>query len=76
MKKGTKSQKHFAEIKSDGTVDTNLDKTPTQLPPLEDVVVNLAFWLDMLHHYGPEIMRKRLGKNELSKSEPHKESTL
>lgn len=70
-----KDEKHFfVKVDDKADVDTNLDKTPTQLPPLEDVVLNLAFWLDMVHHYGPEIMRSRLKSIDDGVSEPDSDS--
>lgn len=35
-----------ADILADGTVDTNLDTTPNELPPVDDIIINLGFgWI-------------------------------
>lgn len=60
-----------ADILADGTVDTNLDTTPNELPPVDDIIINLGFWLDMLRQVAPRVLQSKL--NGVPKSEPDKE---
>ena len=49
-----------ADIHMDGTVDTDMDKEPVQLPPIEDVIINLGFWLNMLQQVAPKVLNQKL----------------
>lgn len=49
-----------ADIHEDGTVDTNMDTEPMQLPPIEDVIINLGFWLNMLQQIAPKVLNAKL----------------
>ena len=58
-------------IHADGTFDSTLDQEPIQDIPLEEIVLNLGFWLDMAIHQGKRIAVSKF--NGMSKSEPDKE---
>lgn len=58
-------------IHADGTIDSTLDKEPVQEIPLDELVLNLGFWLDMAIHQGKRIAMSKF--NGVSKSEPDKE---
>lgn len=58
-------------ISADGTVGTNLDTTPNELPPVEDIIINLGFWLDMLRQVAPRVLKSKL--NGVPKPEQDKE---
>lgn len=58
-------------IHADGTIDSTLDKEPIQPIPLDELVLNLGFWLDMAIHHGKLIAKGKF--NDVPKSEQDKE---